>query len=511
MMGRSTMSAAVTFVAALACGLIAVGNGFAEDQVAVSSWPGFRGAGDSHSHAARLPISWEMRGRRNGSWTIRLPGYGQSSPVVWGNRAFITAVSGDQKEHLHLLAIQLADGTVAWKQDFSGTQRIPDGDAVSRGAPTPVVDGQRIYAVFESGDIVAVSLDGEVQWQRSFVKDYGEIKGPHGYSSSPVLAEGLVILQVAHSGPSYMLALDQATGETRWKVEHPSQTGWSSPVVYQHDGVTAVVASTAGSVRAFDVRNGEELWFVTNVQGNSTASPTVIGDRILIAAGGDRDSGGSRRGRPESSSTGAAPETSPSGSAKSEDPAATSTRPAPTEARTSTEPKPSAESPSNAPTGSSPNRPAEGDVPSRGGRAPFDPAKAGSLLIRLGGHGDVTESHVVWKAAKVSAGYASPVIANNLAFFVNRVGGVQCVDLETGEVRWQHRLPGSAWASPVLSDGHVFFFCKDGAVVVLKASDTLEEVGESALSATDVVYGVAAIDGAWLIRTGRGLVKVAGE
>lgn len=422
----------------------------------VSTWPGFRGNGDSHSAASRLPVTWELRGRRAGSWTIRLPGYGQSSPVVWGEMVFVTAVSGDEKEHLHVLAISLQDGKTLWKKDFAATQRVPDGDAVSRGAPTPVVDAERLYAVFESGDAIALSHAGDMLWQRSFVKDYGDIKGPHGYSSSPVLAGDSLVLQVAHAGPSYLLALDKATGKNRWKVDHPSQTGWSTPTVFRDDGIVGVIASTAGSVRAYDLHDGRELWFVTGVQGNSTASPTVVGNQVLIAASADREGGGSR---------------SRGGSARG-----------------------------------------DGQPPMPGGGRPAsDPAQAGSLAIRLGGSGDVTASHISWKAAKVSAGYASPVVAEGLAYFVNRVGGVQCVDIATGEVRWQHRLPGSAWASPVLVDGNVFFFCKDGAVVVLKAGPNLEEVGESTLSATDVVYGVAAVEGAWLVRTGRGLVKIAAE
>lgn len=212
------------------------------------TWPGFRGQGNGHASVERLPVTWEMRGRRSGSWTTRLPGYGQSSPVVWNDTAFVTAVSGDQKERLHLLAIGLRDGKVRWTRDFDATQRIPDGDAVSRGAPTPVVDADRVYAVFESGDVFAVTHQGEIAWQRSFVKDYGEIKGPHGYASSPVLAPGTLVLQVAHAGPSYVLALDTATGQNRWKVEHPSQTGWSTPALFEHDGVRGVIVSSSGSV-----------------------------------------------------------------------------------------------------------------------------------------------------------------------------------------------------------------------------------------------------------------------
>lgn len=423
---------------------------------ASSRWPGFRGNGDSHGASSRLPVKWELRGRRAGNWTVRLPGYGQSSPVVWGDTVFVTSVSGDEKEHLHVLAIGLQDGKTRWKRDFSASQRIPDGDAVSRGAPTPLVDGDRLYAVFESGDVFALTHAGETTWQRSFTKDYGDVKGPHGYSSSPVMAGDVLVLQVAHAGPSYLLGLNKATGENRWKVDHPSQTGWSTPVVFHHEGITGIIASTAGSVRAYDIRDGRELWFTTNVQGNSTASPTIVGEHVLIAASTDREGGGARR---------------PPGS--------------------------------NA-------RDVDGRQPSRADGSPLqDPAPPGSLLIRLGGSGDISTTHIVWRGPKVSAGYASPIVVDGLAYFVNRVGGVQCVDVATGEVRWQHRLPGSAWASPVAVDGNLFFFCKDGTVVVLKARPTLEEVGENPLTATDIVYGVAAAEGAWLVRTGRSLIKIA--
>jgi len=395
-------------------------------------WPAFRGTGDSRVKAAHLPVTWETRGRRGGSWTVRLPGYGQSSPVVWGNRVFVTAVSGPEKEHLHVLAINLADGQTVWQRDFEGTQRVPDGDTVSRGAPTPCVDAERLYVMFESGDVFALSHAGETLWQRSLVREYGEFKGPHGYGSSPLLADDKLIVQVCHGGPSYVLALDQATGENRWKADHPSQTGWSTPAMFDHDGTRGVIVSTSGSVRAFALEDGHELWRVTGIQGNSTPTPTVVGDVVVI--------GGSSE----------------------------PTRSAPPEGMTT-----------------------------------------GSLAIRLGGQGDVSESHVLWKSPKVSAGYASPLVVDGLGYFVGRVGTLLCVDIQTGEVKWQHRLPGTAWASPVEVAGHLLFFCKEGSVIALKSGPELQEVGESTISATDVVYGVAAVEGVWLVRTGRSLVKIA--
>lgn len=422
---------------------------------AVDTWPGFRGDGSSHTRATNLPATWEMRGRAAGNWSMRLPGYGQSSPVIWKQQIFVSAVSGENKEKLHLIAISLADGSTLWQKELPGTQQVKDSDAVSRGAPTPVVDAERVYFVFESGDIFALSHQGDLQWQRSFVKDYGEIKGPHGFASSPIIVGDSIVLQVAHSGPSYLLALDKKTGENRWKVEHPSQTGWSTPLAVQHQGQSLIIVSTAGSVRAVDASSGELIWTVDNVQGNSTPSPTIAGDRVIIGASSEPGGGGRR-------SASAAPA--------------------------------AGEASKGAPEAEKPSAP---------------PPQAGSLAIELGGTGNVSESHVTWRSNRVSAGYSSPLVVDGLVYFVNRVGVAQCVDAESGEVLWSERLPAACWTSPVCNEGRIFFFCKEGSVAVYKTGREKETLGESSISTTDVVYGVAAVDNAWIVRTGRGLVRVS--
>lgn len=409
--------------------LCSVASASAESPV---NWTGFRGAGDSHVTVRHVPVTWEPRGgRRGGNWTIRLPGYGQSSPVVWGDQIFVTAVSGTDKEHLHVLAIDLQSGQTRWQKDFAGTQRVPDGDAVSRAAPTPVIDAEHCYVMFESGDLFALTHAGELVWQRSIVKEFGEFQGPHGYGSSPILADGKLVVQVCHNGPSYLLAIDRMTGKDLWKVDHPSETGWSTPAAYRRGETNGIVVSSSGSVRAYDVRDGRELWFVTGIRGNSTASPSIADDVVVIGGGSDR------MGPP-------------------------------------------------LPEG----------------------VTAGSLAIRLGGSGDVSATHVLWKSSKVSSGYASPLVHEGRAWFVNRVGGVQCVDIVSGNILGQTRLPGTAWASPLWHRGKLFFFGKDGAVTVLADGPELQEIGESQLAATDVVYGVAAVEGAWIVRTGRGLLRI---
>jgi outer membrane protein assembly factor BamB len=446
----------VTAMLTLAVGLLLINSA----AWAADAWPGFRGRGDSHAHSETLPYAWQVQGRSAGNWNVRLPGYGQSSPVVWNDRVFVTAVSGPEKEHLHVLAFALHDGTLLWQQDFAGTQRVADRDSVSRGAPTPVADASHLHCVFESGDIVTLTHDGDLVWQRSFVAEYGEIQGPHGYASSPLLVDDRLILQVAHAGPSYVLALDGASGENLWKVDHPSQTGWSTPAVFEHGGQRGVIVSTAGSVRALDLRDGAEIWRVGGVQGNSTASPTVVGDLVLIGVSEPRSAGDGGRGQRRSATGG---EASSAASTASE--------------------------------------------PASSGTA----AEPGSFAIRLGGRGDVSETHIDWKAPRVTTGYASPVAANDAAYFVKKTGVVQCVDLHTGELRWQRRLPGETWASPIAHNGHVIFFAKDGSVAVLDTGSDHDEFIESSISATDVVYGIAAADHSWIVRTGRSLLRITGS
>ena len=435
--------------------LILTGSiGFAEE-----TWTGFRGNGSSQASAASLPLKWEMRGRVEGAWDIRLPGYGQSSPVIWKDRIFVTAVSGDNKETLHLLAVDAKTGEIQWQKQHAATQKVKDSDNVSRGAPTPVVCDEAIYVAFESGDLFAYSHTGDLIWSRSFVDEFGEIKGPHGYSSSPVLADDSFVIQVTHAGPSYVMALNRNDGSTKWKVDHPSQTGWSSPIVAKVGDRKHLIVNSSGSVRAFDLQDGTQVWFLDGLKGNSTASPTLWNDCVLIGSGGEREGGGPRGRGGESTTASSTSASTPANTATSPTVAATT-------------------------------------------------GPRGSVLVRIDGKGDVRDSKVVWASPKVQAGYASPLVVNDLAFFVNRTGVVQCVDMNSGEEVWNYRLPSAVWASPVAHKDNVIIFCKDGAVVVLAASREQRVVAENSISTTDIVYGVAASEGAWIVRKGRGLQRI---
>ena len=247
-----------------------------------AAWPGFRGQGNSHAPDAELPLRWSDT--ENIAWKVQVPGYGQSAPVLWHGQVFVTSVEGPMKETLILSALELDSGEVRWRRRFPASQKIESSDIVTHAAPTPVVDGDRVYAFFESGDLIATSHDGETLWQRSLTRDYGDFAGNHGVASSPVLTDDAVVVQVTHEGPSYFLAVEKATGETHWKVDLPSKVAWTTPAVVAGKNGQEIISSAAGRVEAFDARTGERLWHRNGVERNHVPSVTVDQGLVIVAS-----------------------------------------------------------------------------------------------------------------------------------------------------------------------------------------------------------------------------------
>src|SRR5262245_39997490 len=154
-------------------------------------WPGFRGAGDSHTTARQLPLEWADD--KNVAWKASLPGYGQSSPVVWRDKVFLTAVEGANKEKLLVFCHDLKQGRQLWLKEFPATFTMKDANTVSKAAPTPTVDDRRVYVFFESGDLFAFDHKGNLQWRRKLAEEYGAYKTNHGLGSSIALTDKAVI------------------------------------------------------------------------------------------------------------------------------------------------------------------------------------------------------------------------------------------------------------------------------------------------------------------------------
>ena len=381
-----------------------------------ASWPGFRGRGDGQ--AAPLPAEARL------AWRLAVPGYGQSSPVVWGAQALLTSVVGPQKEELILSAFDLESGELRWRRRFAASLLLKSGDMVSRAAPTPVVDAERIYAFWESGDLIALDHRGETLWRRRLADDYGVFEGNHGLGSSPVLADGVLVMQITHAGPSYLLGLDAASGKNLWKHDLPAKVAWTTPVVARGGNPvqTQVIVSANGTIESLAARTGERIWLLSGVEKNTSASAVVSGD-LLVAPGSEVST---------------------------------------------------------------------------------------TVALRLGGRGELSQDAVLWRSAGASVGFASPIFAGGCLVMVNKAGVAACVDPATGENFWQERLGDELWASPIAAGGRVFFFTKKGKRLVYEISTKAAVlVASEELGTEDAVYGAAAAPGAFLLRTGRELLRLA--
>lgn len=251
---------------------------------ATENWPGYLGQGRSGDLRAKsLPLKWTPE--KNIAWKAELPGHGQSSPIIWRDRVYVTSVEGPLKDHYFLVAVSLADGRELWRHKLESTDKVKNSFYVSRAAPTPAADSAGVYAFFESGDLVALDHAGTVRWQRSLAKDYARFEAEFGIGSSPAQLDDRLFLLLDHAGPSYLLAVDKATGKTLWKTERASRQSWSSPAIVEVAGKPQVVCSSAGSVDGYDPATGKLLWRIDSVGGNTVATPLPVGPgRCLISA-----------------------------------------------------------------------------------------------------------------------------------------------------------------------------------------------------------------------------------
>jgi outer membrane protein assembly factor BamB len=249
-----------------------------------SRWSSFCNGGNSRvSDDAAFTASWSPK--EGISWEVELPGYGQSTPLIIGDRILITATEGPEKESNLVVCLNREKGDVVWQTSQPSSLTGPSNFMYSRAAPTPVADDDQTIAFFESGDLVAIGInDGKKRWERDLKAEIGELKSRHGLGSSLAQTEDLFFINLEHDGPSALIAIQKSDGETRWKTERPSGSSCSSPVVMQRGDQHQVVVSSAGEAVGYDSETGKEIWKVSDLVGNSVPSPLVVGNRIFLGA-----------------------------------------------------------------------------------------------------------------------------------------------------------------------------------------------------------------------------------
>lgn len=241
----------------------------------------FRGyMGQGISYHKDIPVSWNGSTGENIKWKVAFSKPGYSSPVIWGDKIFI---SGGDAQSRVVSCYNRHTGQLIWEKEVTG---IPGSPATAPrvtedtglAAPTMAADGNRVYAIFATGDVVAFDMEGNQVWGRNL----GVPRNHYGHSSSLQVWANKVLVQYDTSSKGRMLALNTATGETIWDVERPVNISWASPTLIDVDGKIQVVTTSDPYVSGHDLETGAELWKVEAMMGEVGAS-VAYGNGLVFA------------------------------------------------------------------------------------------------------------------------------------------------------------------------------------------------------------------------------------
>jgi outer membrane protein assembly factor BamB len=271
-----------TLLSALASLGLALDAGFAAD------WPCWRGPdGLGVSLDTGFPESWSKEGV---AWRAEIPGKGASSPIVYGDRVYVTAQTSDQG--LHVIALKRDSGAVLWDKEVARGS-VHANNLHNMATPTAVTDGRHVWALFGTGHFFCLDLDGAEVWHRNLSADYLPYHANHGYGSSPMLLNGRLYVPYMHQGPSFLLAVDAATGKTVWKKDRDfaareeAKDSYSSPIFIHENDRTDLVVQGAEALTAYDPGSGDERWMVKGMDVphpyGRTVAGVAAGDGLVIA------------------------------------------------------------------------------------------------------------------------------------------------------------------------------------------------------------------------------------
>jgi outer membrane protein assembly factor BamB len=418
---------------------------------AAQNWPAFRGPDASGVAAGgRPPSTWDAATSKNVAWKTAIPGLAHSSPIVWGDRVYVTtavAASGpasvakgaagidsakDMVSHTwRLIAIERATGSIAWNREVHrGTPRLKRHVKSSHASATPATNGRLIVALFGSEGLFCFDMTGALQWRQDLgLMDVGLVDDPSfqwGPASSPTLFENMVIVQNDRHKDSFVAAFDLATGKELWRAAHDEYPSWATPAVARSGSRVEIVTNGGKFIRGLDAKTGRELWRLSdNLTQVKVPTPIVSGDTVIVTGG----------------------------------------------------------------------------YPS-GGRPIY--------AIRLGGSGDLTPKSLAWSTERGSPYTGTPLLYDGLLYVCTDNGILSAYDAGTGDRVYQQRVgPGSSGfsASPVAADGRLYLASEDGDVFVIRAGRTYELVATNRMG--EVTMATPALSGNMLIvRTQTQLVGI---
>lgn len=271
-------------------------------------WNSFRGPQSSGVFdGANLPDSWNVETGENVKWKTKIPGIGMSSPVVWNNKLFVTtAVSKDDNEGLQpglygditsiadssdhdwmVYCLNTETGDVLWKQiSYTGIPKQKRHPMSSHANASMATDGEFAVAFFGSEGLYCYNMDGDLQWK----KDFGVLRSVFfadesaewEWASSPIIYDGVVLIQVDVMDQSFVAALDVTTGKELWRTNRDEDPTWCTPNVYKNEGKTRVVLNGYKHRGAYDFKTGKEVWRMNGGGDIPIPTPQVNGDMIYF-------------------------------------------------------------------------------------------------------------------------------------------------------------------------------------------------------------------------------------
>lgn len=457
--------------------VVAVLTWFGSGLAMAGSWPQFRGPGGTAvaEGDARLPA--EIGPEKNVIWKTALPP-GHSSPVIVGDRIYLTAVR-DTK--LLTLALDRTNGKVLWEVEapHKGLEKV---HAVgSHAQPTPVTDGDRVISFFGSCGVFCYDPSGKQLWHRPL----GPFKTEFGAASSPILAGDKVILNLDVDSDSMLLALDKKSGKLLWKTDRSEfPVGSASPVLWDNAGRKQIVVAGTLRLVGYDLETGKEAWTVRGMARAMHMTPTVGRDSTLYVAGwtAGGDAGDRITMEPFDEALGKLDKNKNGTIEEDELPAG------PIRERFALIDRDKSKRIART----------EWD----GMRGIFAQAINRMIAVKPGGQGDITESHVLWEQKKYLSVIPSPLLYRSQLFLIRNGGLLAVFDSKTGENSKQERVGGTGnyYASPVGGDGKVYVFSQRGEGSVFSAEAEPKLLSRSRFN-EEIFATPAIVDGRIYVRT----------
>lgn len=415
-----------------------------------ASWPSFRGTrAEGVATGQKLPDSWDGGSGRNVRWKVRVPGLAHSSPIVWGDRVFLTSAvssrgdstfkpglygagtaSSDRSEQQWLvIAYDRRTGKPLWERVAHQGVPVDKRHIKSTYASaTPATDGTYVVASFGSQGLYAYDMGGRLVWKRDLGRmDVGAYDLPEyewGPASSPIIWRDRVFVQVDTSGPDFVAALDAKTGRTLWQTPREELPSWCTPTIVESGERAELVTNAPNFIRGYDPMTGRELWRLGGSSKITAPTPIVAGGLVVVASG----------------------------------------------------------------------------------RAPERPIFA----IRPGASGDITlaggarsNASVAWSWTQRGPYMPTPLAYEGLVYALANQGLFDCYDALTGAEVYRQRIAhrGSGFsASPVAADGRIYLASEDGDIFVVKAGRTFEllatnNVGEPLMATPAIAGGMMYVRG----------------